>query len=127
MLVMLIVSFATLVAIVLFEGVEPGWVRASAGDAVVVLPVYAVAAIVFARRRPWQIAVGVLALAWLVEFSQRYHAPWIDRVRATFVGRMTLGSSFSVSDLWCYAIGVAVAWFIDMLATRCSTLRRQQS
>lgn len=52
-----------------------------------------------------------LTTSWGVEFSQLYHAPWIDAVRATRPGHLVLGSTFNWPDLPAYAAGVALgAW-----------------
>ena len=49
-----------------------------------------------------------LGFAWLVEFSQLYHAPWIDAIRALRIGRLILGSTFNWPDLPAYAAGVVI-------------------
>lgn len=53
-----------------------------------------------------------------IEFSQLYHAPWIDAIRATTLGGLVLGFSFVWSDLLCYSIGVAIGVFIDSYFVR---------
>jgi Protein of unknown function (DUF2809) len=40
-----------------------------------------------------------------VEVGQLYHAPWIDSIRRTTLGRPILGFDFVWSDLACYALG----------------------
>lgn len=47
-----------------------------------------------------------LCFSWVVEFSQLYHAPWIDEIRATRAGALILGSIFNWPDLAAYAAGV---------------------
>lgn len=112
------VAFVGLVAIVLLEGIEPAWVRASGGDVLIVVPIYALVAIARPRRRSPSVAAITFAYAAAIEFSQLYHAPAIDRFRATFVGRMTIGSTFVPSDFLCYAIGTLVALAFDTWITR---------
>jgi len=58
-----------------------------------------------------------LGICVVVEFSQRYHAPWLDAVRATTAGRLVLGSGFDPRDLAAYAAGVSVAVLLDHLAS----------
>jgi len=48
-----------------------------------------------------------LALAFAVEVSQLYHAPWIDSIRSTTLGGLVLGFGFLWTDLVCYLVG---AW-----------------
>lgn len=55
-----------------------------------------------------RVAALALGFAWAVEFSQLYHAPWIDAVRATRAGRLVLGSTFNAPDLVAYAVGIAL-------------------
>jgi hypothetical protein len=64
----------------------------------------------FMRPRTSTLAVASLALAfaWAVEFSQLYHAPWFDAVRATLPGRLVLGTTFNWPDLPAYAVGIAL-------------------
>jgi len=49
-----------------------------------------------------------LALTFLVELSQLYHAPWIDSIRQTTLGGLVLGFGFLWTDLVCYTLGVAI-------------------
>ncbi len=53
-------------------------------------------------------AVISLALAFLVEVSQLYHAPWIDSIRQTTLGGLVLGFGFLWTDLVCYSVGVMI-------------------
>jgi hypothetical protein len=59
-------------------------------------------------------AAGALAIAFAVEFSQLYHAPGIDHLRATAIGHLVLGSDFYWRDLISYALGVGLAAMIDV-------------
>lgn len=54
--------------------------------------------------------VGILAVgaSWVVEFMQLYHAPWIDGIRATPIGRLILGQAFNPPDLLAYVVGVVL-------------------
>ena len=52
------------------------------------------------------------------ETSQLYHAPWIDRIRATTLGGLVLGFGFLWSDIACYTVGVACAMCVDLLLRR---------
>jgi hypothetical protein len=51
--------------------------------------------------------------AWGVEFSQLYHAPWIDAIRATPPGRLVLGNTFNWPDLFAYALGVGLGAWVE--------------
>jgi hypothetical protein len=56
------------------------------------------------------------AICVTVELSQLYHAPWLDAVRATTLGRLVLGSGFDPRDLAAYALGVGAAVLTEAAA-----------
>jgi hypothetical protein len=64
------------------------------------------------------IALYAYAFDVAIEVSQLYHAPWIDRLRGTFAGKMILGHGFLWSDLVCYLVGVLLGWLIALWADR---------
>ena len=78
------------------------------GDALWALMVFAGLAFVFNRASTLRLALRALGFSWAIEFSQLYHAPWIDAVRSTLPGRLILGSTFNWPDLPAYALGVAM-------------------
>jgi hypothetical protein len=59
-------------------------------------------------RLGFKVCVAV-AIAFLVEFSRLYHAPWIDDFRRTTGGALLLGRLFSPLNILAYLIGIAVA------------------
>ncbi|MDH4319514.1 MAG: DUF2809 domain-containing protein, partial [Desulfobulbaceae bacterium] len=89
--------------------------RTYGGDTLWAVLVYLLAAIVLHDWKPWGVALSSLAFSYLIEVSQLYHAPWLDLVRATTLGGLVLGFGFLTSDLWCYTLGVSVAFVIDHL------------
>ena len=64
--------------------------------------------IVFPRSSTVRIALAAVCFAWCVEFLQLYHAPWIDGIRSTRLGRLVLGSMFNSPDLLAYVVGVGL-------------------
>ncbi len=58
-------------------------------------------------------AAGALAISFGVEFSQLYHADWIDGIRRTLFGRLILGSGFDWLDLAAYGAGVLIVSVAD--------------
>jgi len=54
------------------------------------------------------LAILALALAFGIELSQLYQAPWINRARDTTVGALILGFGFRGADLVCYTVGIAL-------------------
>jgi hypothetical protein len=81
------------------------------GDALWALMVFTGCGFLFPRGSTPALGLMALAIAWAVEFSQIYHAPWIDTLRATLPGRLILGSTFNWPDLPAYMLGIALgAW-----------------
>jgi len=74
---------------------------------------YWIVAWVLPRGAVLFVATTALAIAFFVEVSQLYHAPWIDRIRAVRLGGLILGFGFLWTDLLCYTAGVVVSAAID--------------
>jgi hypothetical protein len=62
-----------------------------------------------------------LLIACLDEFSQLYQAPWAQQIRATSVGHLILGSTFSWWDMVAYAIGIGICSLFEILIFRSAT------
>ena len=81
------------------------------GDALWALMVFVGFGFLLPRSSTLMIALLALAFSWAVEFSQLYHAPWLDAIRATLPGRLVLGNTFNWPDLPAYALGIGLgAW-----------------
>lgn len=81
------------------------------GDALWALMVFVGFGFLIPRAPTTVLSLLALSFSWGVEFSQLYHAPWIDAVRITLPGRLVLGSTFNWPDLPAYALGIALgAW-----------------
>lgn len=81
------------------------------GDALWALMVFVGFGFLLPRAPTFVVALLALTFSWGVEFSQMYHASWLDAVRATIPGRLVLGNTFNWPDLPAYAAGVALgAW-----------------
>ncbi len=89
------------------------FVKLYVGDSLWALMVFFGFAFLFPRWLTRTTASVALLFCFGIEFSQLYHAPWIDAIRATTLGGLVLGFSFVWSDLLCYSIGIAVGVFID--------------
>ncbi len=53
----------------------------------------------------WQVAIGVFLGTSFFEFLQLWHPPLLEAMRATFIGRLLLGTTFNWADFLSYAIG----------------------
>jgi len=72
----------------------------------------------FWRRASWQCGTFILLFCAAVEFSQLIHTPFLQTLRAHFVGALILGTGFDWLDLPHYAIGILVAIGIEYLIKR---------
>jgi hypothetical protein len=78
------------------------------GDALWALMVFVGFGFLFPRASTLAVALLALSFAWGVEFSQLYHTPWIDAIRATLPGKLVLGNTFNWPDLPAYAVGIVI-------------------
>lgn len=96
----------------------PPFVAEYAGDTLWALMLFLLVSTMLARRSIAIRAAISLGLAFSVEFSQLYHAPWIDSIRQTTLGGLVLGSGFLGSDLICYSVGIAVGAGLEWVFRR---------
>ncbi len=77
-----------------------------------------------AGRSSFTRATISLFLAFLIEISQLYHAPWIDAIRQTTPGGLVLGFGFLWTDIVCYSVGVVIGFVVESaVVTRLSVSR----
>ena len=85
----------------------PAFLAEYSGDALWALMLFLLVSTLLAGR-PVLVRTAIsLALAFLVEISQLYHAPWIDSIRQTTLRGLVLGFGFLWTDLVCYSVGIA--------------------
>lgn len=101
-----------------FGAALPVLVAQYAGDVLWATMVFWLCAIAAPRVARHRLAAAALFIAWTVECSQLYRAPWLDALRATPLGALALGQGFLWSDLLCYAAGVLLGGFLDPLLSR---------
>ena len=88
------------------------------GDALWALLMFLGFRCVLIRASILRVTLVSLAFCFAVEFSQLYHAPWIDSIRNTRLGALTLGSTFNAPDLIAYAAAVALGVVIETVRQR---------
>lgn len=76
------------------------------GDAFWALLVFVGLGFLFPGASTLRITVTSFCFAWAIEFSQLYHAPWLNSIRSTKPGHLVLGSTFNAPDLLAYAVGI---------------------
>lgn len=97
--------------------VSPFWHKYG-GDALWALLMFLGFRGVLIRASILRVTLVSLTFCFAVEFSQLYHAPWIDSIRATRLGALALGSTFNAPDLIAYAFGVALGGMIETVRQR---------
>jgi hypothetical protein len=93
----------------------PTFIGEYSGDVLWALMLFLVVSFVLAGRPLFQRGIISLVLAFAVEVSQLYHAPWIDGIRSTTLGGLVLGFGFLWSDLVCYLVGIAAGVLADRI------------
>ena len=83
------------------------------GDALYAMMMFFILRTLMMKSNGWFLSVLALLICYTIEFSQLYEAEWLNDFRSTTVGRLSLGSGFLWSDLWAYAAGVLLAWYLD--------------
>src|SRR4051812_42984676 len=77
-----------------FARVLPGFLAAYAGDTLWALAAFLGLGLLLPRTSTKQVAALAIIVSLAIEVSQLYHAPWIDSIRRTILGRLILGSGF---------------------------------
>lgn len=91
-----------------YQAVLPEFVGEYTGDTLWALMLSLLVSTLVAGRTVMSRATISLGLAFLVEISQLYHAPWIDSIRNTTLGGLILGFGFLWTDLVCYTVGIII-------------------
>jgi len=89
--------------------------RKYGGDGLWALLVFLSFAFLFHRLSTAWVALTAFCFTGLVEFSQLYHASWIDAIRQTTLGRLSLGSTFNWADFIAYAVGIIFGTLLELL------------
>lgn len=98
-----------------YAGYLPAFVADYAGDALWALTAFLGIGMIFPRWQTIQVAFTALLFAFVIEFSQLYHTPWIDEIRHTTLGHLILGQGFLWSDILCYIAGVGLGCTVETI------------
>ena len=91
----------------------PWWVTAYVGDALWAWLVFLGIGWICSGWSTRRVALCALAFAFVIEFSQLIHSPWLDEFRAHRWAALVLGQGFLWSDLVCYVVGIAVGALVE--------------
>ncbi len=97
----------------IYGALLPEILASFAGDTMWAFALYYIIALFFLKRTFSFRFFLTLILSALNEFSQLYHAPWLDEIRNTTVGALVLGNTFVWSDMLCYLAGAVLAVVVD--------------
>ena len=75
--------------------------------------IYFVIRIIYIKQKKYIVAIISSIFLILIEFSQLYHAPWINDIRNFSLAGIVLGYCFHYDDLLSYIFGVFVGFMID--------------
>lgn len=98
-----------------YPEVFPIWIVKYLGDILWALMVFLGIGLIFNKASTKYVTLGALTFSFLIEFSQLYHAPWIENLRHTGIGGLILGYGFLWSDLICYAAGILIGVLFEFL------------
>ena len=96
--------------VVRFYGSAPEWLNDSFGSIAYQILWIVLVALLFPQASPLWTAIGVCLASCFIEFLQLWHPPFLEAIRATFLGRLILGNTFTWSDFPSYFIGSFLGW-----------------
>ncbi|WP_299224869.1 DUF2809 domain-containing protein [uncultured Psychroserpens sp.] len=113
--------FATSLILLLVEiyiavYLSEGFIRHTFGDFLVVILIYCLLRS-FIRTKPIYIAILVLGIAFLIEFLQLFNLLDLLNLRNNKWAIIILGSTFRITDLVAYTLGVIITTIIDLKTT----------
>ena len=94
-------------------GYFPDFLYGYLGDALYALMFFFGIGFILPMSNTLKVASITLLFCFAIEFSQFYHADWIDAIRRTRIGGLVLGFGFLWSDLVSYTVGVAFGALLE--------------
>ncbi len=101
----------------------PWFIAEYAGDTLWAMMMFLLVGFLAPRWTTGRIAAVALGIAYTVEISQLYRAPWVESIRHTLPGALVLGSGFLWSDFVCYTVGVGIGTGLDIALNRATRTR----
>ena len=106
-----------------YKGPSAWWFNDYAGGMLYEVFWCLVAVFVWPKFSSLKIAFWVLGVTSSLEFLQLWHAPFLQIIRSTLIGRTLIGTSFSWLDFPYYVIGCFEGWlWIRFLRRSIATL-----
>ena len=108
---MLLVLIPTGFLLKLYKGPGDTFLNNKFADFIyVVFWTFAVAA-VFIRSKPLPLVLVVFGVTCGLEFLQLHTSPFLEWIRASFLGRALIGNSFAPDDFIYYTLAALASWF----------------
>lgn len=98
-----------------FSSVLPDTLNTYLGDSLWAAMIFTGCGFLFRKLKTMITGIISLSFCFVIEFSQLYHAEWIDQIRDTSLGGLVLGYGFLWSDIEAYTIGIAACAAIELL------------
>jgi len=94
----------------LYQGAGDWWINDYGGGMLYEVFWILLTIAIWPRASPLGVSVWVLLLTSFVEVLQLWHPPFLTAIRATFVGRMLLGTTFVWWDFPHYVLACGLTW-----------------
>lgn len=75
------------------------------GDLLYCLMYYFIMGFLFPKMKAVNVLLYCIAICFVIEISQLIKVDWLNEIRSTTLGKLTLGSGFLWSDLVSYSLG----------------------
>ena len=98
----------------LYTGPGASWVAGSAGGFLYVVFWIALLLALFPGLSRAAACSGVAAATCAIEFTQLWHPPFLERIRAHFLGHALIGSTFAWSDFPYYLAGALAGYALSV-------------
>jgi len=92
------------------QGPAPEWLNDACGSIAYEIFWILFVMLLFPRLSLSRTAIAVFLATCGVEFLQLWHPPLLQAARATLVGRLVLGNTFSWADFPAYVVGSSLGW-----------------
>ncbi|HVV54093.1 MAG TPA: DUF2809 domain-containing protein [Mucilaginibacter sp.] len=109
---LILLAAEILIAVYLHDAI----IRPYGGDFLAVILLYC-AVKSFSDANPVKVGIGVLLFAYAIEISQYFHLVNLLGLQRSNMARLLLGTSFSLTDMLTYTLGIALVIVIEKIRT----------
>ncbi|MEQ8703946.1 MAG: DUF2809 domain-containing protein [Phaeodactylibacter sp.] len=94
------------------------------GDVFYALMIFWIIGFLFPKMSSKRVTLISILTCFLIEFSQLYHAEWMNEIRSTRLGGLILGFGFLWRDLVSYTVGGMIGYGLEYILEKCSKSRK---